>query len=84
MSLIIIYCQAQFQLVNTAELSLALRLIISAPTKPHQPTLILSQPQRQENTTQPQHCSWVGHENDFANPTHPTAQTQQKPSGASD
>ena len=27
-----------------------------------------------DNTTQPQHRSWVGHENDFANPTppHPT------------
>ena len=24
------------------------------------------------NTTQPYHCSWVGHENDFANPTQPT------------
>ena len=46
--------------------------------------VILSQPQRQHNATDPQHCSWVGHENDFANPTHPTAQTQQKPSGASD
>ena len=23
-----------------------------------------------QTTTQPQHCSWVGHENDCANPTH--------------
>ena len=31
----------------------------------------LSQPQRQHNTTQPQHCSWVGHENDCKpHPTH--------------
>ena len=25
----------------------------------------LSQPQRQDSTTQPQHCSWVGHENQY-------------------
>ena len=30
---------------------------------------LLSQPQRQDNTTQPHHCSWVGHENDFAHHT---------------
>ena len=35
-------------------------------------------------TTQPQHCSLVGHENDFANPTPPTTETQGRPSGASD
>ena len=33
--------------------------------------LILSQPQPQHNVTQPQHSCWVGHENDFANPTPP-------------
>ena len=33
---------------------------------------ILSQPQPQHNLTQPQHSGWVGHENDFANPTPPT------------
>ena len=41
-----------------------------------------------DNTTQPQpqHCSWVGHENDYANPTttHPTTQTQQQAVGAPD
>ena len=43
-----------------------------------------------DDTTQPQqYCSWVGHENDCANPIHPptpltTTKTQQKPSGASD
>ena len=31
----------------------------------------LSQPQRQHNTTQPQHRSWVEHKNYFANPTPP-------------
>ena len=34
----------------------------------------LSQPQRQHNTTQPQHCIWIGHENVCANPAPPTAQ----------
>ena len=32
-----------------------------------------------DNTTQSQHCSWAGHENDCANPTtttHPTTETQ--------
>ena len=29
--------------------------------------LLLSQPQRQHNATQPQHCSWIGHKNDCAN-----------------
>ena len=29
-----------------------------------------------DNTTQPQHCSWVGHKNDCANPT---TQIQQQP-----
>ena len=37
---------------------------------------ILSQPQRQHNTTQPQHCTWVGHENCCAHPTHPPEQHQ--------
>ena len=43
---------------------------------------ILSQPQRQHNATQPQHSSWVRHENDCANPTPPphltTKQTQHQ------
>ena len=34
--------------------------------------VLLSQPQQQHNVTQPQHSCWVGHENDFANPTLPT------------
>ena len=37
---------------------------------------ILSQPQRQHNTTQPQHCTWVGHENCCAHPTHQPEQHQ--------
>ena len=47
---------------------------------------ILSQPQREHNAAQPQHCSWVGYENDCANPIPPTTitETQQKPSGATD
>ena len=33
---------------------------------------LLSQPQQQHNTTYTLHCSWLGHENDCANPTaHP-------------
>ena len=44
---------------------------------------VLSHPQPQHNVTQPQHTGWVGHENDFANPTHPhptppTTQQQQQ------
>ena len=38
-------------------------------------------------TTQPQHCSWVGHENDFAHHHHhppPTTETQHQPLGAPD
>ena len=36
-------------------------------------------------TTQPQHSSWVGHENDFAHhPPPPTAETQHQPLGAPD
>ena len=38
---------------------------------------VLSQPQPQHNVTQPQYSGWVGHENDFANPTPPI--TQQQP-----
>ena len=34
--------------------------------------------------TQPQHNSWVGPENDFANPNPPPTGTKQRPSGASD
>ena len=41
----------------------------------------LSQPQKQHNVTQPQHSCWVGHENDFANPT---TETQQQPLWASE
>ena len=36
---------------------------------------VLSQPQPQHNLTQPQHSGWVGHENDFTNPTHHTNST---------
>ena len=41
---------------------------------------IFSQPQPQHNVTQPQHSGWVGHENDFANPTppHPTRPTHHR------
>ena len=48
--------------------------------------VLLSQPQQQHNVTQPQHSCWVGHENDFANPTHhhPTTETQQQPLRASE
>ena len=35
----------------------------------------LSQPQPKHNITQPQHSGLVGHENDFANPTHHTNST---------
>ena len=45
--------------------------------------MILSQIQQQHNVTQPQHSGWGGHENDFANPTHPT-ETQQQPLWASE
>ena len=40
---------------------------------------------RTPTTTQPQHSSWVGHKNDFANPNHPpttTTETQHQPLGA--
>ena len=40
----------------------------------YKPILLLSHqsiPQQQHNVTQPQHKCWVGHENDFANPTTP-------------
>ena len=40
---------------------------------------VLLQPQTQHNGTQPQYSGWVGHENDFANPTPPTTETQQQP-----
>ena len=45
---------------------------------------ILSQPQQKHNVTQPQQSCWVGHENDFANPTPPTTETQQQPLRASE
>ena len=41
-----------------------------------------------QSTTQPQHCGWVERKIDGAQPTHPphhpTTETQQRPSGASD
>ena len=40
-------------------------------------TIIVTTPTK----TQPQHSSWVGHENDFA---HPPTQTQHQPLGAPD
>ena len=40
--------------------------------------VLLSQPQQQHNVTQPQHSCWVGHENDFANPTPPPPHPPQK------
>ena len=38
-------------------------------------TTTLSQPKQKHNTTQPQHCNWVGQENDFAHHT-TTTETQ--------
>ena len=37
----------------------------------------LLQPQQQHDITQPQHCSWVGHGNEFAHPPHPTTTETQ-------
>ena len=37
----------------------------------------LSQTQQQHNKTQPQHCRWVGHENDCAHQPNPTQATTQ-------
>ena len=42
---------------------------------------LISISQPNDNTTQPQHFSWVGHENDFTNPT---TQTQHQAVGAPD
>ena len=57
------------------------RYKLMSKTAPYESVFILklSQPKQQHNitTTQPQHCSWIGHKNDCANPTAPTTETQQ-------
>ena len=65
-------CQAQSKLRLVFHVpSLQLSQTTTYGGKPAPIWILLLQPQQQHNVIQPQHSWWVGHENDFANPTHP-------------
>ena len=44
--------------------------------QPKQNPIVTPQQEHNTTSTQPQHCSWVGLENDCGNPTPPTTETQ--------